>query len=459
MAVITPHQISEGGLRSQHRFPSLVLHKMGSRRGLHPAAGVLLGLGTGCVVVALGDADSKTRRQILTRASAIRREVLVTALSKRLQGACATTRAAPAVAAAPARGGGGRGGGATEAPCHRFHVVTGPDAHLTSLARDRVSQGLLGNNNCSSDNDSVISLSGTYAGFHVSSNRSDEEEVEDAMAADDNRTSLSSSPSLLAVPYDCKLGTGLLSSLVEQQLLRRPQSTLIAGAGDGRELEQRQHQHQHQHQQKQHQPQQQSYGSTGWKPELQERWDQLERDSDDDESSPSPSTATAIRVMPPPAPLVSTWESLVLWATLVVLDGEELDNAAVWALERVLSDVPCCSDRAESLRIDDDEDDDNNDSREGLAPSPSDLASPTLLYSSAPNVNERANFVLEIGRPAASQQEDGQKGDTRDSLTSGALCGDLARWGWRLASRGLGSVVLRYVLYESCFLSLLGIIV
>ncbi|CAM9884631.1 unnamed protein product, partial [Pylaiella littoralis] len=386
---------------------------MGSRRGLHPTAGALLGLGTGCIVFALGDADSKARREISTRASAIRREVLLAALSKRLQGAGARA----------AGGGGGGGGGCTQALGHQFYVVTGPDAHLTSLATDRVSRAVCSNNSSdSSDRDSVVALTG--AGSHSSSTRRGVEE-EEGDAIVDNSARLCPPPARLSVPYGCKLGTGMFSSLVEQQLLRPQETTTLIVDHGGREREQPQRQ--------QMQQPQLSYGSADWKPEQQDRWDHPKRGSDEDEPPPSPpSTETATRVMPP-ASVVSNWESIVLWATLAVLDGEELDKATLWALECALSGGPCCSDCAESLRKNDD-----NDDLEKSASS-SELASPTQPNPATPNAYKRVSLVMEICRPE-SLQEDGQ--ETGDDLTSGAPCGDLARWGWRLASRGLGSVVL-----------------
>lgn len=351
---------------------------MGLRRGLKPAAGVVLGLGA--VVVAL-DADSEARR----RAAALRREVLETALRRRLHGGATPATPAPGRRAAVSR--------------PRFYVVTGPDDHLTSLGRESVSHALL--------------CGRAEAALHLHSQLG-------AKGNDDDDGVLSRRSVRLTVPHDLTLGTGQFSLLVEQQLLRSQDAAFveqggssrgICGGGDSSEpglraasdepvepgpdgvdgLEQP-HQQQHIHhpwENKAGEVKPEEAGSPLWPPS----------------AVTATPTATVTQIPPP----VSTWESLLLWATLVILDGQQLDDAALWALERALSGM---------------ETDDDINNQESL--------------TAAAAAHKSCNFVLEIVHSAASEGV-----AVGERSEPGALCGDLARLGWRVASLGLGSVVAR----------------
>lgn len=420
-------------------------HRMGSRRRLQPAAGAagaFLCLGAAVAVIALGDADSETKRRISTRASKLRGEVLLKALSQRLHPTRLTEDGAGATsvpqAAAP-----------TETSIHRFYVVTGPDAHLTSTARERWSHTLVGRGS--------IGVPGAHSTLH--SERA-------AAAAADNTGSastLSPWPAVrLGVPCDCALGTGLFASLVDQQLVwpqhaspvdhggrsgGEPSSVRTATAVPQRgvEVERRREQ------------QQSPYSSTAW----DTAGGEVESDKEHD-SLPATPPPTAARVTPNPV-VVSTWDSVVLWATQAVLDGEQLDTVALSALEQALASDPCTTSGetcpspadASSTRSNDNNDDSPQDSQ-----SPASNVSPS--NTAASTANGRRSFLLDIGWPPSQELGEGKKamvvadptaavegGRTDGSEPGALLCVDLARWGWKLASRGLGTVMIRWV--TSCF--------
>ena len=362
-----------------------------------PAAGVFLGLGAGCAVVVALDADSEARR----RAAAWRRQVLTTALRRRLHGEA--TAASPAAPGSPA-----------VAPGPRFYVVTGPDARMTSLGRESVSHSLL------YDRAEQLQPHGTRR-----SDGGDEEH--DGM--------LPRRPARLAVPYDLKLGTGQFCSLVEQQVLRAHDVENVENGGDRVGSGSGDHDGS--------EPGAEDGMGMGMPPESDEPGadgaDGLEQQLQQHQSlSPGPWGNTAGEVRPeevgapprataaatveakevqiPPPPSLSTWESLVLWATLVVLDGQQRDDGALWALERALSGV-------ESEQNQDDKDDQHEE-----VPSP----------PAGPIAHKRCNFVLEMRQPATAGG-----GAAGERSEPGAPCGDLARFGWSLASLGLGSVVVR----------------
>ncbi|CAM9854587.1 unnamed protein product, partial [Ectocarpus sp. 4 AP-2014] len=410
---------------------------MGSRRRLQPAAGAagaFLCLGAGVAVIALGDADSETKRRISTRASKLRGKVLLKALSQRLHPTRLTEDGAGATsvpqAATP-----------SETSIHRFYVVTGPDAHLTSTARERWSHTLVGRGS--------IFVLGAHSMLHS----------ERAATAADNTGSastLSPWPAVrLGVPYDCALGTGLFSSLVDQQLVwpqhaspvdhggRRggePSSVRTATAVPQRgvEVERRREQ------------QQSPYSSTAW----DTAGGEVERDKEHDwlPATPPP---TAARVTPNPV-VVSTWDSVVLWATQAVLDGEHLDTVALSALEQALASGPCTTSgatRPSPADASSTRSDDNNDNSPQDAQSTASDVSPS--NTAASTANGRRSFLLDIGWPPPQELGEGKKatvvaeraaavegGRTDRSEPEALLCVDLARWGWKLASRGLGTVLI-----------------
>lgn len=351
---------------------------MGLPRGLKPAAGVFLGLGAGYVVVAL-DLDSDARRH----AAALRREVLIAALHRRLHGE-STATSAPGRPAAAASG-------------PRFYAVTGPDENLTSLGRESVSHALL--------------CGRAEALMRLHSKQSD--------GGDDHHDGiLSRRPARLAVPYDLTLGSGQFSSLVEQQMLRSQDVVVEHGGGRGSDCDgsERRGANDGLRPELDEENRPESDGEAGLEPQHQPHgpWGSTAGEVNPQEggspqSPPSTATvaATATQVLPP----VSTWESLVLWATLVVLDGQQLDDAAIWALERVLSGVVLPHD--------------NND-QEGLS------------LPAGPTARKSCNFVLEIEQPATTKG-----GASGERSEPGGLCGDVVRLGWRLASLRVGSVVVR----------------
>ena len=296
---------------------------MSSHRGLRPAVGVVLCIGAGCAAVVLSDADAEGRRRISSGASEIRREVLLRALSKRLlppspsssspeaqqqqqqqqqeetqrlpadlrqQRAPELTAASVSSATEP------------ESVSKRFYVVTGPDADLTSLASERISRALLSNVN--------------------------------------NRASQREAPALplparLVVPYDCVLGTGRFSLLVEQQLLQDSPLEDNCGASsrvDGGRINSVEGDLHRQPQQQRQQQQQQRLHSH----------DNNVADNDNDNSAGdwifSKQGGPSARAPPPTARTVITnWESFLLRVTLPFMNAEQLDHAALWALENALS--------------------------------------------------------------------------------------------------------------------------
>ena len=300
---------------------------MSSHRGLKPAVGVALCIGTGCTAVVLSDADSRGRRRLSSGASEIRREVLLRALSKRFlspsegsispeahqqqqqqqqeetqrlptgrqqQGAVELTTVSVPSTTEP------------EGIGKRFYVVTGPDADLTSLARKRISRALL-----STDN-----------------NRASQRETPALLL-----------PARLVVPYDCVLGTGRFSLLVEQQLLWLPQDSPLEDAcGVSSPLDGRRgvegdlrRQPQQQYQQQQQQQQQQQHLKSH---------DNSVADNDNDNDTGDKvlsKQGPSARAPPTGRTLITNLESLLLRATLPFMDAEQLDQAALWAIENALS--------------------------------------------------------------------------------------------------------------------------
>ena len=343
---------------------------MGLPRGLKPATGALLGLGAGFTVVSLSDADSEARRWV----TATRSEILLTVLRRRLRAEAEL---------------GSQGGPAAQATSRRLYVVSGPDAHLTTLGRDRVFS-------------------------HMA-------------AVDERRVAR------LAVPRGCTLGTGEFSLLFEQQmLLRQPDAegdnngVRTSGGSSGSE----------------------SSANGGLRPEPggaeasqdgkdQQRstWDNAtEKAQSEEDPLPPPSAAQALRP-------ISAWESLVLRATRAVLDGKQLDRSAIWALERALSgggeSVRASRSTADSYSS-------SSSSTPGDATSDEDsnnLEVPPPTADPAPSGGGCA-FVLEIEQPASRQTRAGGDGDG-DGPEVGGLCSELVAWGWSLVSRGLGSVLVR----------------
>lgn len=472
---------------------------MSSRRGLPPAAGVILFLGTSAATAAvLGDPSSKPRRQIASRASEKRRDVLLRALSKRLlqqgnaQQQQETARlpqetvqesSAPVTISSPPT--------SESEVVPRFHVVTGPDANLTSLATERLSRALLTRR--------INSNHGNAQGLPL--------------------------PARLVVPYGCTVGTGCLSSLVEGQLLLQPPPQL----GEAHDS---QHQavgsqtsptapHAQHHTQRQQQQQQLFLEPSNTASGSQEEVETTENEtadsslSTDASSSPHRRLATAEAV-----PSASKWDSFVLRATAAVMDAEQLDRDALWALERVLSTssppalrtttghqqqhtppfedsaTPSGDDASSSIGSQTNTQDETVSMKHGelsvgpiiRLPRDRDIITTTesesqlgsteeertaawtnaehadalkghgILEAGAESVSEpqrveRSNFVLEIVWPdgeQAGEEADAveKEGGERKGRRSRLLCGELARLGWRLASQGLGHVIVRQVIFR-----------
>lgn len=430
--------------------------EMGSRRAVKPAAGALLCLGTGYAVVALSDADSDTRRRISQRASEVRLEVLLRTLSKRLQpalhsgGQTATALPNGTAAVEPI------GLEAPDALYPRFYVITGPDAHLTSLARERVAAraGLHGGSNTSA----VAPGSGAQAALHSE--------------RDSTLVDVVGRPAVrLGVPYGCTLRSGEFSSLLEQQLLRQPHD-LLADHGqcdgvsptaphalrgdrgrDGAERVLDGLQQGCDEEQQRGQPDM----STDWESPV----DEVDRNLNEDQERGSPPSPTAT-TQTTPLEVVSTWDSFLLWATSAVLHGSQLDDTALVALERVLTEsYPAAAaggassspgDQSSSFTIYDSSAD-HTDLEESLQPA-SPVSPPIPPSTATGHGGSSCNFVLEIGRPRSLERGDRERGkaaartmadDGRRAggSESAALCGNLARWGWKLASRRLATVLVR----------------
>ncbi|CAN0450646.1 unnamed protein product, partial [Ectocarpus sp. 8 AP-2014] len=201
---------------------------------------------------------------------------------------------------------------------------------------------------------------------------------------------------------------------------------------------------------RQHDRQQSPYSSTVW----DTTGGEVERDKEHDSLPATPPT-TAARATPNPV-VVSTWDSVVLWATQAVLDGEQLDTVALSALEQALASDPCTTSGetclspadASSTRSNDNNDDNPQDSQ-----SPASNVSPS--NTAASTTNGRRSFLLDIGwspsqelgeekkTMVVAEQAAAAEGGRADGSEPGALlCVDLARWGWKLASRGLGTVMI-----------------
>ncbi|CAM9923488.1 unnamed protein product, partial [Laminaria digitata] len=414
---------------------------MSSHRGLRPAVGIVLCIGTGCAAAVLSDADSESRRRISSRASEVRREVLLRALSKQtqrlpaeLRQQCTPELTTVSVSSATE----------PEGVSKRFYVVTGPDADLTSLARERISRALL-----SSDN---------------TTNRASQREAAPALPL----------PARLVVPYDCVLGTERFSLLVEQQLLCQllQDSPLLEGEEDlyrqplqrqqrrqQRQQQQQPQQHQHQHQQHQQQQQQQ---------QNLESHDYNVADDNDNHSDTTGDRVLSSKQGPsaraPPTAertlIITNWESFLLRATLPFMNAEQLDQAALWALESALSATSTSTSTAVAAA-----DQCHTSTASGNGKESSGATGLQSVSSKSRTqihaVNNRSSFVLEIAWSARECDDEGtvdeyeargasigQEGNSSSSSSSSnidssrMLCGELARWGWRLAARGLGHAII-----------------
>lgn len=420
---------------------------MHQRSGLKPAAGLLFGLGAGCTVILLGNSDSGARRRIALRASEARQEALVEALSKRLlsshdhhtaavQGHQPThphqqlesTKELPVVTKPLLTE-----SSETHAISPSFYVVTGPDASLTSLAADRLSRTLL-------SGDDLLP------------------------------------PTRLTLPHDCVLGTGRFSRLLEQQLLLRPSRDLPEQAvedsrgnpdrtvspqtesitppdhDDFNRFEFRgepesgpaKHRYHSPSQHDQH-SEDSSYGNEN---EAQEQWERS-----GEHRSPPPSNAAHNAVPSPatrreqPSRAGSRWESFVLAATRAVMDAEQLDQAALAALERVLSST---------IKYDAGYRGDDTLRTETGSQSETDsyleLVSSEDSKDGRDTVRKPTKFVLEIVRSGpedalpqgtASNDEDRGALSENEAGEEAGLCEELARWGWSLTKRGLAHVIVR----------------
>ncbi|CAN0074750.1 unnamed protein product, partial [Ascophyllum nodosum] len=176
---------------------------MNSLRRLQPTAALVICLGAGYAAVSVGFSGTGAHERLVSRAAETRKQALLAALSKRLkkqskesqpdhpareltpvQNQPATEHAAATTSsstlAIPVELETLLGDAA-------FYVVTGPDVHLTELARDRMRLALQQRG------------SANMAGA----------------------SSAQPPPARLFVPSDCAFGTGCLSSLVENQLLSR----------------------------------------------------------------------------------------------------------------------------------------------------------------------------------------------------------------------------------------------
>lgn len=374
---------------------------MSSLRGLKPTTGLTVLLGTGFSVVCFGYFESDARQGLASRAAKTRKQVLLAALSKRLQQQAQRPRLdLPRKSTAD-----------EFLPTHRaaamdlssstlvssncftedgsFYVVTGPDIHLTTIARDRVCRTLQ---------------------LQRSTNMS--------TAPPARHPSLA----YLAVPYDCVIGTGHLSSLVEKQLLSKQAPPEIHGESE------------------------QLHRSTT----LRTSSAVIDKDLRDEE-------------------ILSSLERLLLRATRWIMDPEELDNVALWALEGALAPAspsaaseetlptsvnrstssPWTTVRAEGPAVDGKGNKITATERgEEIAQV---LATPEERSDSQAaemgSVCSGANsFVLEIVTRAYRDQESFEKQNNEDGerMDSPTIGGAIFRWGWHLANRGLANVIVRY---------------
>lgn len=416
---------------------------MSSGRALQPAAGILLCLGTSYAVFSLGDSTSEPRRRLASHARDARREVLLAALTKRLRwphqhateatpGAPSRTAAAlPAVAAAE-----------PELFVERFYVVTGPDAFLTSLAHHRLSDALIS----SGFRNSVVTNEGLPP----------------------------QPPARLVVPYDCLIGTGAFSSLLEQQLLSWQTPWPNNGGGSPSQAEgiARLHPTDLVHQQQQEEEEQRGEASN----------DAVDEAKAVDAIAKAKQEATAV---PPRAerPAIISWrDTFVLEATRALMDPDKLDQTALWALERALSPpvantagqhgallAPAAASKSPALpptaaaaggNLEDeatrerrasvysqsaDREETEASGDEAIAESA--MGGDPLAQGSAgvlePDAEmmplKRSRFVLEIEKKGSDEPNGGGR-------VPQALCGELARGAWRIAARELGHVIIRYVL-------------
>lgn len=372
---------------------------MSSLRGLKPSTGFTVLLGTGFAAVFFGYSESDACQGLASRAEKTRKQVLLAALSKRLQQQSQQSRLDLP-----------RESTANELlPTHRaaaiaspsstvassdfstedgfFYVVTGPDIHLTTTARERVRR--------------TLQLQ-RYTNMSTAS------------------SARQPPPAHLVVPYDCVIGTGHLSSLVEKQLLSKQAP-----------------------------------------PEIHDESEQLHR--------PTALGTSSEAVINRDEEILSSLERLLLRATRWIMDPEKLDNVALWALEGALvpaspgaaskETLPTLAHRSTSPwatvgRAEGSAVDDKGDEVAATGRGEDETSVSAILEDRSDSqaaemgsVCGGANsFVLEIVTRAYRDQESFEKRSNEDGewVESPAIDGAIFRWGWHLANRGLGNVIVRY---------------
>lgn len=368
---------------------------MSSLRVLKPTAGFTVLLGTGFSAVYFGYADSDTRQRLASRAAETRKQVLLAALSKRLQQQSQQplldlpreptavneqlfpTHRASAVALPSST----QASSDFSTEDGIFYVVTGPDVHLTAIARDRVRRIL--------QQQRSTNISAASSAHQPS-------------------------PAHLVVPHDCAIGTGHLSFLVEKQLMSRQAPPQIHDESE--EL--------------QRPMALRTYGEAI-----------VDEDSWDDD-------------------ILSSWDCVLLRATRSLMNPEQLDNVALWALEGALVPASPGSASEETLPTSTYRSTPSPRATVGAEGSPVDGEGNEAEAQVSAMREERLDsqatemgsvcggansFVLEIVTKAYGDQESFEKRSNEDGerMESPALGGEIFRWAWRLANRGLGNVIVR----------------
>lgn len=357
------------------------------------------------------------------------------------------------------------------------------------------------------------------------------------------------------MPYGCLLGSGRFSVLLEQQLLllgtrlvqttgsrqssqETPQETPIESNNDHDSLMGKPHgRPRHGEggdlpQVRQKRMADDTNQNEGYITDLQPMMPSAQPRSElrDDEcanTTPTPAATTPI------GPVCSRWESLVLGATRLIMNADQLDQAALWALERALLPLESSHDDVEDRQhlhreslpdsgnehfgtvtltsqrstqqaatgtVARETSDRNSDSngeqlqywkngqtsshetatlgavsstayaveheggktRNG-AKAPSTTAASTLEAEQVASratghreIDQRdsytlkgtSNFCLEVVWSEEDEVEEAGVGNGEDPQGKSLpprLCGDLVRWGWRMAKLGLAHVIVRYV--------------
>lgn len=429
---------------------------MSARRGLQPAAGALLCLGTGTAVYVCADSNSVVRRRIRSKALGVRREVLLRVLTRRLapleelrnqqqqpvQKAALEAHHAATDSVLPYSESFPQVWDSRDMSGHLF-VVTGADINMTAKATERLPRAIL------------TSTEGC------------------------NERSLR--PTELVVPHTCRLGTGFISSLVVDQLLVEEHGTfgLSNSTQDTNETE--------------IVMKTSSRSSPGSFADSKQQQVQLHPSHATQHSvaEAAPSTpvvprTTATSATDPrgatassPRPLCTWRESMALRATGVLLDDAQLDQVTLWAVQEalVLASHPARDGVTTSSPAE--KDASSQEQRQPVVSSPStpttiggrgervlgdaksDGASadtsprgwessanapgtPPAIEAPAATASTPPAFFLkliEVAEEGAEGWGAGGAGEVTSSEPS--LCHELVRWGWGLTKLGVANVIVR----------------